>query len=81
MMHKFHQLLILGDFNIHVYCPEKPLAKDFLNLIDTFNLARIVSDPTQERGHTPDLVLTHSFTVLNLEVCGAASSDHMPCYI
>ena len=61
-----------------MYCPLKPLVKDFLNLIDSFNLVQFVSGPTQERGDALDLVLTNGFTVCNLEVCDALFSDHMP---
>lgn len=71
-------LLIVGDFNIHVCCPEKQMARAFLNVIECFNLVQCVSGPTQERGHTLDLVLTHGLTVSNLEVCEAFFSDHMP---
>lgn len=35
---KYDQLLIVGDFNVHVCCPCKPLAKDFLDVIDSLNL-------------------------------------------
>ena len=48
-------LLIIGDFNIHVCCDSRPLVKDFLNLIDSFNLTQSVTVPTQEKGHTLDL--------------------------
>ncbi len=33
--------LILGDFNIHVCCPFKPLASEFLQLIDSFNFTQV----------------------------------------
>ena len=35
---KYDRVLLFGDFNIHVCCPDKPLVKDFLRLIDSFNL-------------------------------------------
>lgn len=69
---------MVGDFNIHVCCPDKPLAKDFLNLIDSFNFAQCVSGPTHEQGHTLDLVLSYGLPVLNLEVCDSVFSEHMP---
>lgn len=50
----------------------------FLNLIDSFNLVQSVSGPTQEHGHTLDLVLSYGLPVLNLEICDAVFSDHMP---
>ncbi|XP_028272710.1 uncharacterized protein LOC114443003, partial [Parambassis ranga] len=41
-------------------------------------IATRVVGPTQEHGHTLDLVLTHGFSVANLEVYNASFSDHMP---
>ena len=29
------RILIMGDFNIHVCCPGKPIAKEFMNLLDS----------------------------------------------
>ena len=47
IMPKYDHVLIVGDFNVHVCCPDKPMAKAFLNLIDSFNLVQPVSGPTQ----------------------------------
>ena len=52
--------------------------KDFLSLIDSFNLVQCVSGPTHEHGHTLDLVLSHGLSVSNLEICDDLISDHMP---
>lgn len=54
------------------------MAKDFLNLIESFNLMQSVSGPTHEQGHTLDLVLSYGLPVSNLEICDAVFSDHMP---
>ncbi|XP_042078658.1 uncharacterized protein LOC121814858 [Haplochromis burtoni] len=78
IMPKYDHVLIIGDFNIHVCCPDKPMAKDFLNLIDSFDLVQPVFVPTQKYGHTLDLVLTHNLPVSNLEVCDVVWSDHRP---
>uniref|UniRef100_A0A8P4K1H9 Reverse transcriptase domain-containing protein n=1 Tax=Dicentrarchus labrax TaxID=13489 RepID=A0A8P4K1H9_DICLA len=78
IMPKYDRVLIVGDFNVHVCCPDKPMAKGFLNLIDSFNLVQSVSGPTQEHGHTLDLVLSYGLPVFNLEICDAVFSDHMP---
>ncbi len=78
IMPKYDHVLIVGDFNIHVCCPDNPMVKDFLCLIDSFNLVQSVSGPTQERGHTLDLVLSFGLPVRNLEICDAVFSDHMP---
>ena len=78
IMPKYDWALIVGDCNIHVCCPENPLARDFLNIIDSFNLVQSVLGPTHEHDHTLDLVISYGLPVLNLEVCDAFFSDHMP---
>lgn len=39
-------LVILGDFNIHICCPDKPLVQDFLSLLESFNLTQSVVGST-----------------------------------
>lgn len=48
----YNQILIVGDFNIHVRWPSDPLTRDFFSLIDSFSLAHFVSGPTQKQDHT-----------------------------
>ncbi len=72
------RLLILGDFNIHLCYPSKPLVKEFLLLIDSMNLSQFVSSPSHNLGHTLDLVLSYGFPITNLRVIDAAFSDHLP---
>ncbi len=62
------RLLILGDFNIHLCYPSKPLVKEFLLLIDSMNLSQFVSSPSHNLGHTLDLVLPYGFPITNLRV-------------
>lgn len=78
IMPKYDRVLIVGDFNVNVCCPNKPMAKDFLNLIDFFNFVQSVFGPTRECGHTLDLVLSYGLPVHNLEICDTILSDHMP---
>lgn len=59
-------------FNIHICCESGPLEKDFLALIDSFNLTRWVRNPTHEKGRTLDLV----FCITDITDCGI--SDHFP---
>ena len=72
------RLLIIGDFNIHVCCDSRPLVKDFLNLIDSFNLKQSVTAPTHEKSHTLDLVLSHGLNVCISEIYDVPISDHLP---
>ncbi len=72
------RILIMGDFNIHVCCSGKPMAKEFLNLVDSFNLCLYVSRPTHEHGHTIYLVFSLGIMIENTCVEETAVSDHMP---
>jgi len=71
-------ILLLGDFNIHVCCQSKPLTMEFLNLIDSFNMVQWVKDPTHSHGHTLDLVLSHGVFITDVQVFKTLISDHMP---
>lgn len=73
----YDQILIARDFNVHICCPSKPLAKLFLDLMDAFDFVH-VTEPTQEHGSTLDLVLLHGFIINNLQLCGAVFSDRCP---
>ena len=53
-----NDLLILGDFNFHVNKPNSPNAKQFLTIIDNFNLTQTVNQPTHSSGNTLDLIIT-----------------------
>nr|XP_061839065.1 uncharacterized protein LOC133621161 isoform X1 [Nerophis lumbriciformis]XP_061839075.1 uncharacterized protein LOC133621161 isoform X1 [Nerophis lumbriciformis] len=75
---KYDRVLIVGDFNIHTCCPDEPLSRSFLNIIDSFNFVQSVCGSTHERGHTLDLVLSYGLCVFNLDICDAVFSDHMP---
>lgn len=70
-------VLIIGNFNIHPCGPDKPMAMDFSNLIDSFDLVQFVFGHTQECGYTLDLVLLWGLPVFNLKICDWVS-DHMP---
>lgn len=69
-------LLILGDFNIHICCPCKPLVKEFLNTVDSFNLTQLISDPTHQKGHTLDLILSSGLPHSLLDIADCGISDH-----
>lgn len=74
----YDRILIVGDFNVHVCCPSKPMAKDFLEFVHAFSFVQNVTGPTQMHGHTLDLVLSYGFPVNNVFVGDAVFSHHSP---
>ena len=71
-------LLILGDFNIHLDNPSLQGTNSFLNIIDSFDLKQHVNFPTHESGHTLDLLISRSSSSLinNIYPSFPALSDH-----
>ncbi len=70
-------LIIAGDFNIHLNDKSDLTARDFISLIESFNLQQRVQQATHS-GHTLDLVLSrcdecvvHTVTVRDISI-----SDH-----
>lgn len=75
---RYDCILITGDFNIHVCCELDPLVKEFLALIDSFNLTQWVSKPTHIKGHTLDLVLSYGLDICITDIYNPGISDHFP---
>ena len=75
----YNRLLILGDFNIHVCCPDKPLVKDFCRVIDLFGLVQHINQPTHTLGYTLDLILSYGFSVDDVLVDESSISDQTLC--
>lgn len=73
---RFDYILVLGDFNIHLCCPTKPLVTEFKNLIDSFDFVQWVQEPTHTHGHRLDLVLSHGFRLSDIEISETCFSDH-----
>ncbi len=69
-------------FNVHGCCPDKPMARDFLNIIDClFILCSPCLVPHKKANthlHILDLVLSHGLPVFNFEICDSLFSDQMP---
>ncbi len=65
-------IIILGDFNIHIDNHSSYSAAEFINLIDGLNLTQHDNVPTHSRGHTLDLLITNS----NLTVHDLGVSDN-----
>lgn len=75
-------LLIVGDFNIHVDCPDNQDATKLLELLESFSLTQHVQVPTHTSGHTLDLIITRqtdNIVVSNPRV-DRMFSDHMPVF-
>ena len=51
-------MLIVGDFNIHVDNSNDATARQFLDMMDSFNLVQHVSEKTHANGHTLDLLIS-----------------------
>lgn len=62
----------------HVCCESKPLVKDILNVLDSFNLTQWVTGPPHKKGHTLDLVLSQRFGVYMTEISELCLSGHFP---
>ena len=73
-------LIVLGDFNIHVQDKKKSSIRDFHEIIKNFGLKQHVRGSTHELGGTLDLVLSYSneSLVSNLTVRRFYLSDHRP---
>ncbi len=69
-------IIILGDFNIHVDTPSCHFAAEFLQLLDCLNLQQHVDVPTHFRGHILDLVISNLAPISNLLVYKLGVSDH-----
>ena len=53
------QLVIVGDFNIHVDVLSNGDSTKFRDLLESFSLQQHVVGPTHIHGHTLDLIITH----------------------
>jgi hypothetical protein len=72
------ELIITGDFNLHVDNPSALYVAPFLDLLDTFSLTQHIQFPTHDSGHTLDLLITRSSSSLVTSVDHTFSpiSDH-----
>jgi len=73
-------LLIVGDFNIHLNNKSDNKAITFSTLLNTMNLTQHVSAPTHDKGHTLDLIISRTVesTVERVDHHPATFSDHTP---
>lgn len=48
----------------------------FTDRLDSFNISQIIIDPTHEKGHTLDLVLSGGLSPDIIDICKFAVCDH-----
>jgi hypothetical protein len=71
------EVIMLGDFNIHVDDTDDPNVQRFLHLLDAFGLLQHVTGSTHVHGHTLDLVITRPSLAFNsITVDAPVISDH-----
>ena len=72
-------ILIYGDFNIHMDVKNDPTTKKFVNCLQSHNLKQLIHQPSHVNGHILDLVIvreSREFEVLSLKVEDLLLSDH-----
>lgn len=72
------QILIVGDFNIHVDNEKDALGSAFIDILNSIGVRQHVSGPTHCRNHTLDLILSHGVDVDSVEIMQPSDdiSDH-----
>ena len=75
------ELLIWGDFNIHIDDSSNGMGNQFIDLLSLFNLTQHVSFPMHKHGHILDLIITtnntEAFDVNNVSILDQfCASDH-----
>ena len=71
-----HNVLILGDFNIHIDLSNDSKTPTFLEILKMFNLLQHVVAPTHESGHTIHLIISHPNDFVYNVVVNEYFSDH-----
>ena len=71
-------LLMVGDFNIHMDKPDSGYPAQFAGLLSAGNFKQHVTEKTHDKKHILDLVITKSESVQieNLQVLDLGDSDH-----
>ena len=76
----YNRVLIAGDFNLHVDNISDTMSREFLNLLCCLDFKQHVAQPTHNRGHTLDLVITYGLSAGVSSVVDLAVSDHYCVY-
>ena len=78
---KYSQIILLGDFNIHINCESDACSQRFTSIMNSFNLKQHVTIPTHKSGNTLDFIITKAESSLTLTAPRSEDflSDH--CFI
>ena len=71
-----NEVIITGDFNIHVNKPTLSTTKKLNEILDTFGLIQHIEEPTHKYGNTLDLLITRKNTAMKEFVVDEQLSDH-----
>ena len=72
---KHQDIIIMGDFNIHINDSEDQDAQTLQDTLTAFNLKQHINIPTHNLGHTIDLIIT-SNNYMGQLIPGSYISDH-----
>ncbi len=73
---EFDCFAIAGDFNIHIDNAEIKTTKEIVTVLNTFDLIQHVHEPTHNRGHTLDLLISRGLNISSIVIKDVALSDH-----
>ncbi|XP_061896832.1 uncharacterized protein LOC133645918 [Entelurus aequoreus] len=71
-------IIIMGDFNIHMNTPSDPQCVALQTIIDSCGITQIIHEPTHRNGNTIDLVLVRGVTTSKVMILQYTKvmSDH-----
>ncbi|KAE8278033.1 hypothetical protein D5F01_LYC23909 [Larimichthys crocea] len=69
-------IIILGDFNIHMDNINLPLTKDFTSCLESFGCQQHITFPTHSKGHILDLICCSGVTPSDLTANELPITDH-----
>ena len=69
-------IILTGDFNIHIDDPNDIFSIDFISTLDSFDLTQYVTFPTHNKGHILDLICCSGVVPFNLSGTQLPLSDH-----
>ena len=75
--HKYaNEVILVGDFNLHINKPHDKNTRKFNDNLDMFNLIQHVKEPTHKDGNVLDLLITRNPTRLIHHKVDELNSDH-----